>query len=405
MAADRLDDLHPRARAGAASRARAGAGAGTAGPTRCRRARPRTGPGSSAAADAAASAADVVVVHRVAEHDVAVGVEAPGELRALVLEVALDRVPPARERVLVALAAAAEALLELELGAVAHRADPARDRHARGAVPRPAARRSSRRRGSSDRLRIARTCSEHERDLARPSPSPRTRSRPRCRPARGTRPPTRGRASRPSIRRRRAAHRRCRAGRRARPRRRPGRGSSRSGSASRRGGRRPPATPDRSCPGSRRARWGRPRSTGRCRSRARGRSGRPTSRPRGGPDPAGPAAWLSPVSACSTSTAFDRCSSSVPQVSYATVTCSRRPPASSTRGRASNSVANCAAPRVVAGAPRAGDGDAARVTSGVAVTASGYERTRPSPRGSRPRGRRGCRRATRCRPTGARGRA
>ena len=58
------------------------------------------------------------------------------------------------------------------------------------------------------------------------------------------------------------------------------------------------------------------------------------------PGPAGPAAWLSPVSACSTSTALSRAASSVPQVSYATVTGSRRPPASSTCERDSNSVAN-----------------------------------------------------------------
>ena len=40
--------------------------------------------------DAAAVAGDVVEVHRRADHDVAVGVEAPAELGAVVLEVALD---------------------------------------------------------------------------------------------------------------------------------------------------------------------------------------------------------------------------------------------------------------------------------------------------------------------------
>ena len=57
---------------------------------------------------------------------------------------------------------------------------------------------------------------------------------------------------------------------------------------------------------------------------ARADRSRPTSRLDGGPGPAGPAAWLSPVSACSTSTAFDASASSVPHVSYATVTCSSR---------------------------------------------------------------------------------
>ena len=41
------------------------------------------------------------------------------------------------------------------------------------------------------------------------------------------------------------------------------------------------------------------------------------------PGPAGPAAWLSRLSACSTSTAFDRSGARVPHVSYATVTSSR----------------------------------------------------------------------------------
>ena len=47
--------------------------------------------------DPAPAAADVVVVHRLAQHDVGVGVEALGELVAVVLEVGLDGVPPALE--------------------------------------------------------------------------------------------------------------------------------------------------------------------------------------------------------------------------------------------------------------------------------------------------------------------
>ena len=64
----------------------------------------------SAARDAAAAAADVVVVHHARQHDVGVRVEAAGQLLAVVLEVRLDRVLPARERVLVVLVAAVEPL-------------------------------------------------------------------------------------------------------------------------------------------------------------------------------------------------------------------------------------------------------------------------------------------------------
>ena len=167
--------------------------------------------------EAAAAAADVVVVHRVAEHDVAVRVEALGELLALVVEVALDRVPPARERVFVALVTPAEALLELELGPVAHRARCRGRSTDPDAVRRPAARRSSRRRGSSGRRGSHAPAARRARS-ARRSPSHRTRSPPRRRRARGTRPPTRARACRPSIRRRPRPTDGSRAGRRARPR-------------------------------------------------------------------------------------------------------------------------------------------------------------------------------------------
>ena len=92
----------------------------------------------SAARDAAAAAADVVVVHRARQHDVGVGVEAARELLAVVLEVRLDRVLPALERMLVVLVAAVEPLRELELGAVADLPDPARQRRARATVLRRA---------------------------------------------------------------------------------------------------------------------------------------------------------------------------------------------------------------------------------------------------------------------------
>src|SRR6478735_2440493 len=92
------------------------------------------------------------------------------------------------------------------------------------------------------------------------------------------------------------------------------------------------------------------------------------------PGPAGPAAWLSPVSACSTSTALSRAGSSVPHVSYAMVTCSRRPPASRTCGRASNAVTNWRRPGSSPGrhAPVTGIGGAAG-RSGASATLRGAE--------------------------------
>ena len=75
------------------------------------------------------------------------------------------------------------------------------------------------------------------------------------------------------------------------------------------------ATPGRSSPGSRRARWRTRRSTGRCRAAARVRRRPPTSPGVGWPGPAGPAAWLSPVQAWQTRTALEAVASSVPQVS------------------------------------------------------------------------------------------
>src|SRR4051812_43146043 len=52
----------------------------------------------------------------------------------------------------------------------------------------------------------------------------------------------------------------------------------------------------------------------------------------GWPGPAAPTTWLSPVRACSTSTAFEASGASVPHVSYATRTDGRRPPRSGRRG-------------------------------------------------------------------------
>ena len=96
-------------------------------------------------------APDVVVVHRLRQRDVGVRVEAGRELLAVVLEVRLDRVATTVERLLVALAAATEAFVELELGPVRDLADPACERHPAPRTLARAPRRSSRRRGSSDR--------------------------------------------------------------------------------------------------------------------------------------------------------------------------------------------------------------------------------------------------------------
>ena len=67
------------------------------------------------------------------------------------------------------------------------------------------------------------------------------------------------------------------------------------------------STTARWCPGSRRARWPPPRTTGRCRAGAPGPIS-PSHQPGVGcPGPVGPTTCASPVSACSTSTALSRC--------------------------------------------------------------------------------------------------
>src|SRR5215207_9904520 len=74
------------------------------------------------------------------------------------------------------------------------------------------------------------------------------------------------------------------------------------------------------------------------------------------PGPTGPAAWLSRLSAWSTRTAFDASGASSPHVSYATVTSSSRPPASSFRPSANDT--NCRRPGSSPGrhAPVTGNG-------------------------------------------------
>src|SRR5262249_1416003 len=86
--------------------------------------------------DSTPAAPDVVVVHRLAQHAVGVGVESARKLVAVIPEVRLHRVPAAFERSLVALMFATEACIELELGAVRDLPDAARDRHPEvGPVP------------------------------------------------------------------------------------------------------------------------------------------------------------------------------------------------------------------------------------------------------------------------------
>ena len=110
----------------------------------------------------------------------------------------------------------------------------------------------------------------------RQRPPRRASNSSRIDPVRAGRPPTPGRACRPSSRRARSAHRRSRGGRRAAPRRHlvpdgdPGSGDPRPCRPA------PPTGPG-ACPGSRRARSARPRTSGRCRARARGRSSCSTS--------------------------------------------------------------------------------------------------------------------------------
>ena len=82
--------------------------------------------------DAAASTSDVVRVHRAGEHQVGVGVEAPDQLGAVVLEVGRDGEPA------VVLDLAPEPLRELRLAAVRDVGDASREREAGHRAPRGA---------------------------------------------------------------------------------------------------------------------------------------------------------------------------------------------------------------------------------------------------------------------------
>ena len=68
--------------------------------------------------DTTAVAADVVGVHRLGQDHIAVGIEATGQLLAVVLQVGLHRVPAAAQRVLALLAVPAEAGDDLGLAVV-----------------------------------------------------------------------------------------------------------------------------------------------------------------------------------------------------------------------------------------------------------------------------------------------
>src|SRR5690606_30697235 len=82
---------------------------------------------AQSAIDPAAAAADVVPVHHLGQRHVAVGVEAPGQLLAVVLEIGLHRKPPTRYRLLTGLGGGAEAVLELGSAAIGGVRDLARD--------------------------------------------------------------------------------------------------------------------------------------------------------------------------------------------------------------------------------------------------------------------------------------
>ena len=136
--------------------------------------------------DAAAPAADVVVVHRLATARCRCwrrsaapasrrgtrGTTRPRSDRRRTA----PRRPGGRGR---------SAAAELELGAVAHLPDPARDRHAARAARRRARRRSSRRRASCGSASIARICSVAQRDLLGGGLRADARSPPRAARARG----------------------------------------------------------------------------------------------------------------------------------------------------------------------------------------------------------------------------
>ena len=76
-----------------------------------------------------------MVIHRFAQHDVGVRVEPVGEFAAVVLEVGLDRVATAQQRLLAVLIATAEPGVEFFAGSVTHLADrPSDGETARGAL-------------------------------------------------------------------------------------------------------------------------------------------------------------------------------------------------------------------------------------------------------------------------------
>ena len=224
--------------------------------------------------------------------------------------------PVDAERVLTGLRVVAEAGVELDLAAVGQVRDPAGDaqpapRAAPGRVVVVAAGASPGRWGWPGLLRGLGA------DLVGGGDRADGEDERRGDPVGQTRPPTPARACRPSSRRRPRPSARCRARRRARPRPR---------TWSRDGDPREPRAPAAGRPAPSDdgpvVPWQPPSTLGATTNhavgverRARADRGRPTSPASGGPGPAGPTTWLSPVSACSTSTALPPSRSSVPQVS------------------------------------------------------------------------------------------
>ena len=221
-----------------------------------------------------------------------------------------------------------------------------------------------------------------------PLPRPAPRPGP---PAPEIRRTTRAPASRPSNHRPPRPSGRCPGGRRGGPRRPPGRGWSGAGTATPTARRRAQATTARWSPGSRRARWGRPRTTGRCRWRRPGRSAGPTSRASGGRGPpdrrrgcrrsgrAGPGRRWTATRPGSPTSRRRRS----PRAGVAPHSRSRPPVRAASAGR------TCDGP---------GRHRAARSSAGESSV------TPPWRRRTRARGRPGCPRPTRCRCTGGPGR-
>ena len=207
----------------------------------------------------AAAAADVVGVHRLGQHQVGVRVEPPAELAAVVVEVRLHRVPAAAQRSSPSWGARPNRVFSSCARAVGGVRDLPGDRHP---GERRLGRRSSRRRGSCGPRGSPRAAATLQAIWSPEKYAQVAIAMQRRDPVRVHRPPTPAPASRPSSRRAPRRTTRCRA-RSASARL--GRHLIADGEPGNRRAPRPAVRRDawtgRWCPGSRRARWRRPRST------------------------------------------------------------------------------------------------------------------------------------------------